>query len=75
MVENPISKIFNDISDEELRQGITEMQEDDKTGFTRDGVVRKYAHETMNITSENFSSVLLMTQINLLRQAAYRWIR
>lgn len=75
MKENPINKLFKEISDEELRQSIREIQEDEKTGFICDGVVRKYAKETVSITGESFSSILMHTQINLLREAAYRWIK
>ena len=75
-MKNPVVDLFTEMSDDELRQGIKEIQEDEQEGIIRiDGVVRKYAHEVQKITSANFSMTLFLTQTSLLREAAYRWIK
>jgi hypothetical protein len=75
-MENPVVDLFTEILDDELRQGIKEMREDEQEGIIRmDGIVRKYAHEVQKITNSNFSITLLLTQTSLLREAAYRWIK
>lgn len=72
---NPITKLFSEIPDEELRQGILEIKEDGVTGIVRDGVVRKYAKKIGELTGNNMSIDLFMTEINILRQGALRWIQ
>lgn len=76
-MENPIVKIFNDISDDELKQAIKEIKEDEIKGIIRiGGVLRKYADITHNsIGVGNMSMHLFLTETNLLKEAAFRWIK
>jgi hypothetical protein len=75
-MKNPVVDLFTEMSDEELTQGIKEMQEDEKEGIIRmDGVVRKYANEVRRITECIIPTALFLTQTSLYREAAYRWVK
>jgi len=75
MNKNKITELFSSISNEELKQAIKEIKEDGEIGIIRfGGVVRKYTELTIKITGDFTSLILFMTEINLLREAAYRWI-
>lgn len=70
---NKISKLFEDMSNDELNLAITEIREDGASGIIRDGVVRKYARLSGEIAETPMSNLLIFTEINILRQAAFRW--
>jgi len=70
---NKITKLFEDMSNDELKLAITEIKEDGASGIIRDGVVRKYARLSGEITESPMSNLLIFTEINILRQAAFRW--
>lgn len=74
---NKITKLYSDLTDEQLREAILEMKEDEKMGLIRtDGWVRKLTKQVCDITNEtNISTHLFLTQNNLLRDAAYRFIK
>jgi hypothetical protein len=74
-MRNKIDEIFENISNDELKQGILEIKEDGEKGFIRNGVVRKYAKITSEIIGKSVSLDLFMTELNLLRQASYRWAK
>lgn len=70
---NPVHELFNQMSDEEVRQGILEIKESDKNGIIPDGIVRKYAREIKEITN-GMSLDLLHSMIGILKQGAFRWV-
>lgn len=74
---NKITKLYSDLTDEQLREAILEMKEDEKMGLIRtDGWVRKLTKQVCDITGEtNISTHLFLTQNNLLREVAYRFIK
>ena len=75
-MSNVITEIFTNLPDEELRQAISEMREDEELGIIRnDGYVRRITHRVHQITGESVSVLLFLTQTNLLREAAFRFIR
>lgn len=75
MKTNSIIKLFKNIPDEEIRQGIMEIQEDSETGIICNGIVRKYATKMAEMTNnDNVGIHLLGAEINILRQGAYRWM-
>jgi len=75
MKTNPITTMFNNIPDEEIRQGIMEIQEDSETGIICEGIVRKYAKKMAELThNDNVGVHLMAAEINILRQGAYRWL-
>lgn len=71
---NKVLEMFNGISDEEIQQGVREIQNDEKTGIICDGIVRKYAAKMGELTNNNHTLHLMASEISILRQAAYRWI-
>jgi hypothetical protein len=73
-MKNPITELFINISDEELRDAIQEIMESDKTGIIKEnGVVRKYGKLTGELTGGFTTTDFYMVQINLLKEAAFRW--
>lgn len=70
---NQIQILFNSITDEELKRAITEIKESETTGLIGD-VVRKWTKLSNEITGNNYATDLFMTQTNLLKLAAYRWL-
>lgn len=71
---NPIQELFNKMTDEEVRQGILEIEESDKDGIIPDGVVRKYARLIKDET-RGMSLDLLHSMIGILKQGAFRWAK
>ena len=72
---NPIKQLFSDLSDEELILTINEIKECDVTGILPDNSnVRELCRESAKITNMDVSSNLLMVQINILKEGAYRWL-
>ncbi len=74
---NEITKIFSSLSNDELRQAILEMKEDEPLGIIRtDGWVRKITKQICDITNESeVATYLFLTQNNLFREAAFRFIK
>ena len=73
---NQIELLFKNITDEELRKGIIELQEDGKLGIYREnGILRKYAFETTLITGQSTSGMLFLTETMLYKEASYRWVK
>lgn len=72
---NKITEIFQQISSEELQRAIVEIKISDSTGIIEsDSVVRKYANIVSGITGNPISTELFLTQSQLLKQAAFRWV-
>lgn len=70
-----IKKLYSDLSDDELRIAVEEIKNAEMTGvFGDDSIIRNLCRETAKITNMDISSNLLMVQIGLLKEAAYRWI-
>ncbi|OQA46914.1 MAG: hypothetical protein BWY47_01533 [Bacteroidetes bacterium ADurb.Bin302] len=73
---NRITEYFDNIPDEELKSAITEIQEDEPLGIIRvDGLVRKYTRDISEITQNPVSTELFLVQMNLFKQAAFRWVQ
>lgn len=71
---NKVLEIFEQISVDELRLAIAEIKTSESTGIIEEGIVRKYANKISGITGNPISTELFMTQMNLLRQAAFKWV-
>jgi ribonuclease HI len=72
---NKVLQVFEQISDEELRRAIAEIKISENSGIIEtNSVVRKYANTISGITGNPPSNELFMTQMSLLRQAAFRWV-
>ena len=71
---NPIKELFEAIPDDELKEIIREIKEDSTSGIIRtNGGLRKYANKVVEITGNSVSTELFLTEVNLVRQAAFRF--
>lgn len=72
---NPIKKLYKDLSNEELILLVKEIQVSDETGtFPEDSLVRDMCRKSAEITGMDMASNLLMTQINICKEASIRWV-
>lgn len=72
---NKIRKLFEEIPDEELKETIKEIADSDTNGYIKEnGLVRKYAKLSGEITGGLTTTDFYMTITNLLKQAAFRYI-
>jgi len=73
-MENEITKVFSDMSDEELILVIQEMKEDESQGIIRmDGIVRKKCKIVNKIVGGSTYEQMGMVQFSILQEAAYRF--
>lgn len=71
---NEVTKIFSDMTDEELVLVIDEMREDDPLGIIREnGIVRSKCKMVHDIVGGNTYEYLTMVQVSILREAAHRF--
>jgi hypothetical protein len=76
MKNNPITKLFNALSDEDILAVLNEIVEAEKTGqFGLESKIRELAKECNVITRTDVSANLLMVQINVLKEGAMRWVK
>ena len=73
-MENEITKVFSDMSNEELVLVIQEMKEDGSQGIIRmDGIIRKTCKIVHKIVGGNMYEHMMMVQFSILQEAAYRF--
>lgn len=71
---NEVTKVFSDMSDEELAQVIQEMKEDEQQGIVRtEGIVRDKCKKVHEIIGGNVFEHMTMIQFLILKEAAYRF--
>lgn len=71
---NDVTKIFSDMTDEELVLAIQEMKEDGPQGIIRMiGIVREKCQRVHEIIGGNTYEHLMMVQMSILQEAAYRF--
>jgi hypothetical protein len=72
---NPIKKLYKDLSNEELILLVEEIIKSDETGtFPEDSQVRVMCRKSAEITGMDMASNIMMTQINICKEAATRWV-
>lgn len=72
---NSIENLFQSLTDAELKQAVKEIYEDNKLGYIRsEGFVRKLAEKSNTISNTSVSTMLFLSEISILRQAAFRWL-
>lgn len=72
---NPITELYKNLHDVELKIMVEEIREAEKTGtFGNDSEIRKLCRKTSEITGMDVSSNLLMVQMGVLKEAAFRWL-
>lgn len=68
-----VKEIFTSLSNKEINETLNQMKTDEVDGLIRlNGNIRKYANQMIEITGEPITSALVMAQLNLLQEAAYR---
>jgi hypothetical protein len=71
---NPITEMFESLTDIEVKQAIKEIKEDGALGVTSD-IVRIMAENMGTINNLSVSSNLFSAEILLLKQGAFRFIK
>ena len=72
---NPIKKLYRGLSNEELMLLVKELEKSDETGtFPEDSLVRDMCRKSAEITGMDMASNIMMTQINICKEASIRWI-
>lgn len=73
-MENKVTKIFSDMTDEELVLVIDEMKEDTPQGIIREnGIIRSKCKMVHDIVGGNTYEHMMMVQVSILQEAAYRF--
>jgi hypothetical protein len=71
---NEVTKVFSDMSNEELVQVIQEMKEDSPQGIIRmEGIIREKCKMVHNIVGGNIYEHMMIVQYSILQEAAYRF--
>ena len=71
---NEITKLFSDLTDDQLRDAVNEIREDEPRGIIRtDGYVRDLTRQWGEITGESGVIHLTMVQVSILKEAAFRF--
>ena len=72
---NPIKQLYSDLTNVELEVLVKEIRESEKTGvFPKESEIRILCRKTSEITKMDVSSNLLMVQLGVLKEAAFRWL-
>ena len=73
-MRNKVTKIFSDMTDEELVLVIDEMKEDTPQGIIREnGIIRSKCKMVHDIVGGNTYEHMMMVQVSILQEAAYRF--
>jgi len=71
---NPIQNLYTDLLDDELLILIDELAISEETGsFPMDAKIRDLCKKTAQITGMDISSNLMIVQIGVLKESAFRW--
>lgn len=71
---NEVTKVFSEMSDEELAQVIQEMKEDGPQGIIRmEGIIREKCQMVQKIAGGDTYERMMMVQFSILQEAAYRF--
>ena len=71
---NPINKLYSDLTNDELLFLIDEIIIGEETGsFPIDAKIRDLCRKTAEITGMDISSNLMIVQIGVLKESAFRW--
>ena len=76
-MKNAITELYTNLTDEQLREAILQMKEDEPLGIIRtDGWVRKLAKQVCEILGgTDMSTHLFLSQTNIFKEAAYRFVK
>lgn len=72
---NTVTKIFSDLTNEQLIEAISEIREDEALGLIREGgYVKKISRQVSELTDTPMTTQLFLTQSSLFRESSYRFI-
>jgi hypothetical protein len=71
---NKVKELFASMSDDELKAAVQELKQSEKTGLVGD-IIREWAKKSGEITGGFTTTDFFMTQINILKEAAFRWCK
>jgi hypothetical protein len=72
---NTVTKIFSDLTNEQLIEAISEIRKDEALGLIReDGYVRRIARQVSELTDTPMTTQLFLTHSSLFREASYRFV-
>lgn len=69
---NKIKEMFSKMTDSELKKAIDELRESEDSGLIGD-TIREWARKSGEITGGFTNTDFFMTQVNILKEAAFRW--
>lgn len=69
---NKVKELFESMTDNELKAAIEELKQSEDTGFVGD-IIREWARKYSEITGGFTTTDFFMTQVNILKEAAFRW--
>lgn len=69
---NKLQELFKSMTDAELKSAIEEIKQNEDTGLIGDKI-RECAKKSGEITGGFTTSDFYMTQMNILKEAAFRW--
>ncbi len=73
-MNNQVTRVFSEMTDFELSKAIREMKEDGSKGIIREGgVIREKCKMVYQIVGGNVYEHLLLAEVSILREAAYRF--
>lgn len=74
---NSVIQIFSELSDQQIKEAILELKEDQERndGIIKSDLHRFYAKKMSMVTKQPMSTCLFQTEILLLKEAAYRFVR
>jgi hypothetical protein len=71
---NEVTKLFSDLTDDQVREAVNQIREDEPTGIIRmDGYVRDLSTKCGEITGQSAFTHLTMVHMSIFREAAYRF--
>jgi len=69
---NKVKELFASMTDAELKTAIEELKQSETTGLVGD-IIREWARKSGQITGGFTTTEFFMTQVNILKEAAFRW--
>lgn len=69
---NKIKELFKSMTDDELKSAVEELKRSEDTGLVGD-TIREWARKSGEITGGFTTTDFFMTQVNILKEAAFRW--
>ena len=74
-MKNELNELYDSLTNKELLVIMSEIKEAESTGsYPEDSAIRALSTKASQITKTDTASMLMLTQMNVFRQAALRWV-